>query len=88
MIEDTYLMDWAEELVDTIVTSICDVISKEGVNNPVSVVEREYKRLSPEKQFLLQYMVAVYWGEGHEVMYETLAKQNIVDVWDAMNFVP
>ncbi len=88
MIEDTYLTVWAEELVDTIVTSICDVISKEGANNPVTVVEREYEKLSPEKQFLLQYMVAVYWGEGHEVMYETLAKQNIVDVWDAMNFVP
>jgi len=41
MIEDTHLMVWAEELVDTIVASICDVISKEGVNNPVSVVERE-----------------------------------------------
>ncbi len=27
MIEDTYLTVWAEELVDTIVTSICDVIS-------------------------------------------------------------
>jgi len=88
MIEDTYLMDWAEELADTIVASICDVISKEGVNNPVSVVEREYEKLPPEKQFVLQYMVAVYWGDGHEVMYETLAKQNIVDVWDAMNFVP
>ena len=57
MIEDTHLMVWAEELADKIVASICDVISKEGVNNPVSVVEREYKRLSPEKQFLLQYMV-------------------------------
>ena len=42
MIEGTQLLVWAEELVDTIVTSICDVISKEGVNNPVSVVEREY----------------------------------------------
>ena len=88
MIEGTQLLVWAEELVDTIVTSICDVISKEGVNNPVSVVEREYKRLSPEKQFLLQYMVAVYWGEGYEGKYEALAKQNIVDVWDALNFVP
>jgi len=28
MIEDTHLMVWAGELVDTIVTSICDVISK------------------------------------------------------------
>ena len=88
MIEDTYLTVWAEELVDTIVTSICDVISKEGVNNPVSVVEREYKRLPPEKQFLLQYVVAVYWGDGVEEKYEALAKQNVLDVWDAMNFVP
>jgi len=60
MIEDTHLMVWAEELVDTIVASICDVISREGVNNPVTVVEREYEKLPPEKQFLMQYVVAVY----------------------------
>lgn len=88
MIEDTYLMDWAEELVDTIVASICDVISREGVNNPVTVVEREYEKLPPEKQFLMQYVVAAYWGEGVEEKYEALAKQNVLDVWDALNFVP
>lgn len=88
MIEDTHLMVWAEELADKIVASICDVISKEGVNNPVSIVEREYGKLPPEKQFLLQCVVAVYCGEGYEDRYEAIAKQNVVDVWDALNFVP
>ena len=88
MIEDTLLMDWAEGLVDTIVASICDVISKEGVNNPVFVVEREYGKLSPEKQFLLQYFVAVCCGEEYADEYEALAKQNVVDVWESLNFVP
>ena len=88
MIEDTHLMDWAEGLADTIVASICDVISKEGVNNPVSIVEREYGKLPPEKQFLLQFVVAVYCGEGYEDRYEAMAKQNVVDVWESLNFVP
>jgi len=88
MIEDTHLLDWAEGLVDEIVASICDVISKEGVNNPVSIVEREYEKLPSEKQFLLQFLVAVYCGEGYKDRYEAMAKQNVVDVWDALNFVP
>jgi len=88
MVEDTHLMNWAEGLVDTIVASICDVISKEGVNNPVSIVEREYGKLPQEKQFLLQYVIAVYCGEGYWESYEAMAKQNVVDVWDALCFVP
>ena len=86
--ENTYFFDWAEELVDKIVASICDVISKERGNDPDSIVEREYEKLPPEKQFLLQYFVAVCWGEKHEENCEALAKQNVVDVWSALNFVP
>ena len=86
--ENTYFFNWAEGLVDKIVASICDVISKEGGNDPISIVEREYKKLPPEKQFLLQYFVAVCWGEKLEDNCETLAKQNVVDVWSAFYFVP
>ncbi|PKP43150.1 MAG: hypothetical protein CVT93_00785 [Bacteroidetes bacterium HGW-Bacteroidetes-10] len=85
--ENTYFFDWAEELIDSIVTSICDAISKEGGNNPVLIVEGEYEKLSPEKKFLLQYFVALCWGEKHKGNYEALAKQNIVDVWSAINFI-
>lgn len=86
--ENTYFFNWAEGLVDKIVTSICEVISKEGGNDPISIVEREYEKLPPEKQFLLQYFAAVCWGEKLEGNYEALAKQNVVDVWSALYFVP
>ncbi len=86
--ENTYFFSWAEELVDKIVTSICDVISKEGGNDPVSIVEGEYEKLPPEKKFLLQYFAAVCWEEKHTDNYEALAKQNIVDVWSALNLNP
>lgn len=88
MVEDTYLFDWAEELVDKIAVSICDVISNEGGNDPVAIVEREYGKLSPEKQFLLEYQAASGWDEERKDVCVALAKQNIVDVWDALNFVP
>lgn len=88
MVEDTYLFDWAEELVDKIAVSICDVISNEGGNDPVAIVEREYGKLSPEKQFLLEYQAASGWEEERKDVCVALAKQNIVDVWDALNFVP
>ena len=88
MVEDTYLFDWAEELVDKIAISICDVISNEGGNDPVAIVEREYGKLSPEKQFLLEYQAASGWDEERKEVCVALAKQNIVDVWDALNFVP
>ncbi len=88
MVEDTYLFDWAEELVDKIAVSICDVISNEGGNDPVAIVEREYGKLSPEKQFLLEYQAASGWEEERKEVCVALAKQNIVDVWDALNFVP
>ena len=42
MVEDTYLFDWAEELVDKIAVSICDVISNEGGNDPVAIVSFEF----------------------------------------------
>ncbi|HOG19742.1 MAG TPA: hypothetical protein PLQ69_06090 [Paludibacter sp.] len=86
--EDIFLFDWAEELVDKIIASICEVISKEGSDNPVFIVEREYGKLPPEKQFLLQYLVAVCWLGKREDGYEALAKQNVVDVWFALNYVP
>lgn len=86
--ENAYFFDWAEELVDKIVTSICDVITEEGGNDPISIVEREYEKLPPEKRFLLQYFAAECWNEKQEDKYEALAKQNIVDVWSALNFVP
>ena len=86
--ENTYFFDWAEELVDKIVASICDVISKERGNDPISTVEREYEKLPPEKQFLLQYFVAACWSEKNNDNCEALAKQNVVDVWSALNFVP
>ena len=35
--ENTYFFDWAEELVDKIIISICNVITEEGGNNPISV---------------------------------------------------
>ena len=85
--ENTYFFDWAEELVDKIVASICDVITEEGGNDPISTVEREYGKLPPEKRFLLQYFAAVCWNEMHEEKYEALAKQNIVDVWYTFNYV-
>lgn len=88
MVEDTYLFDWAEELVDKIAVSICDVISNEGGNDPVAIVEREYGKLSPEKQFLLEYQAASGWGEERKDVCVALAKQNILEVWDALNFVP
>jgi hypothetical protein len=88
MVEDTYLFDWAEELVDKIAVSICDVISNEGGNDPVAIVEREYGKLSPEKQFLLEYQAASGWEEERKEVCVALAKQNIVEVWDALNFVP
>lgn len=88
MVEDTYLFDWAEELVDKIAVSICDVISNEGGNDPVAIVEREYGKLSPEKQFLLEYQAASGWEEERKDVCVALAKQNIVEVWDALNFVP
>lgn len=88
MVEDTYLFDWAEELVDGIAVSICDVISNEGGNDPVAIVEREYGKLSPEKQFLLEYQAASGWDEERKDVCVALAKQNIVEVWDALNFVP
>lgn len=84
--ENTYFFDWAEELVDKIVTSICDVIAEEGGNDPISTVEREYEKLPPEKRFLLQYFAAVCWNEKQEDKYEALAKQNIVDVWSTLIF--
>lgn len=86
--ENTYFFDWAEGLVDKIVTSICDVISKERENDPVSIVEREYEKLPPEKQFLLQYFAAICRSQKPDDNYEALAKQNIVDVWSALNFIP
>ena len=85
MIEDTYLTVWAEELVDTIVT-LSVMLFQERVNNPVSVVEREYSFLRKNNFSYNTWLPCT--GARHEVMYETLAKQNIVDVWDAMNFVP
>lgn len=85
--ENTYFFDWAEELIDSIVTSICDAISKEGGNNPDLIVEGEYEKLSPEKKFLLQYFAALCWGDKNKGNYEALAKQNIVDVWSAINFI-
>lgn len=88
MVEDTYLFDWAEELVDMIAISICDVISNEGGNDPVAIVEREYGKLSPEKQFLLEYQAASGWDEERKEVCVALAKQNILEVWDALNFVP
>lgn len=88
MVEDTYLFDWAEELVDKIAVSICDVISREGGNDPVAIVEREYGKLSPEKQFLLEYQAASGWDEERREVCVALAKQNILEVWDALNFVP
>ena len=86
--ENTYFFDWAEELVNKIVTTICDAISNEGGNNPMSIVEGEYEKLPPEKKFLLQYFAAVCWGEIQADNYEALAKQNIVDVWSALNLNP
>jgi len=84
--ENTYFFDWAEELVDKIVISICNVITEEG-GNPISIVEREYGKLTPEKRFLLEYFVALCWNEKQVDKYEALAKQNVVDVWSALNYV-
>jgi hypothetical protein len=92
MVEDTffetYLFDWAEELVDKIAISISEVISREGDNNPTAVATREYEKLTPEKQFLLEYHAAVYWEENRKDVCKGLAIRNIVDVWDSLNFVP
>ena len=85
--ENTYFYVWAEELVDKIVISICDAITDEGGNNPIVIVEREYEKLPPEKRFLLQYFAAVCWNEKQEDKFEALAKQNVVDVWSALNIV-
>ena len=87
MRENAYFFEWAEKLIDKIVISICDVITEEGGNDPVSIVDREYEKLPPEKRFLLQYFAAVCWNEKDEEKYEALAKQNVVDVWSALNFV-
>lgn len=86
--ENTYFFDWAEELIDSIVTSICDAISNERGNDLDLIVEGEYEKLPPEKKFLLQYFAAVCWGEIQADNYEALAKQNIVDVWSALNQNP
>lgn len=86
--EKMYFQDWAEELVDVIVISICHAISAEGGDDPVAFVEKEYGRLPSEQQFLLQFFIAEFRGDVREEEYEALAKQNIVDVWDALNFVP
>jgi hypothetical protein len=85
--ENTYFYVRAEELVDMIVISICDVITEEGGSDPISIVEREYGKLTPEKRLLLQYFTAICWDEKQEGKFEALAKQNIVDVWSALNFV-
>ena len=71
-----------------IATSISEVISKEGDNNPTAVAKREYEKLSPEQQFLLEYHAAVYWEEKEKEVCKGLAIRNIVDVWDSLNFVP
>lgn len=86
--ENTYFFNWAEKLVDTIVTSICEVISKEGGSNPVPIVEGEFEKLPLEKKFLLQYVAALCWGEKNGSNYEALAKQSILDVWLALNLKP
>lgn len=85
--ENTYFYLLAEKLVDKIVTSICEVITEEGSNNPISIVEREYNKLPPEERFILHYFAAVCWNEKQEGKLETLVKQNILDVWSALNFV-
>lgn len=85
--ENTYFFGWAEELVDKIVISICNIIAEEEGSNLISIVEREYKKLPSEKRFLLQYFVAECWDEKQEDKYEALVKQNIVDVWRILNFV-
>ena len=86
--ENTYFFNWAEELVSKSVITICDVITEERGNDRTSIVEREYDKLPPEKRFLLEYFAAVCWDEKRRDNYEALAKQNIVDVWCALNFVP
>ncbi len=86
--ENAYFFNWAEKLVDTIVTSICEVISKEGGSNPIPIVEGEFEKLSLEKKFLLQYFAALCWGEKNDYNFEALAKQNILDVWFALNIKP
>jgi len=91
MVEDTYfeiyLFDWAEELVDKIATSISEVISKEGNNNPTTVAKREYEKLTPEQQFLLEYHAAVYWEEKEKDVCKRLAIRNIVDVWESLSII-
>jgi len=84
---DDFLYDWAEELVDEIVLSICCVIVGEGRKDPAACVEREYGTLSEEQKFVLQYFVAACHGLECEDGYEALAKQNIVDVWEAVIFL-
>lgn len=56
MIEDTYLDDWVEELVDKIAHSICEIISNERVSDPAVIVEREYNKLPAEKNFCWNIM--------------------------------
>lgn len=82
------LFDWAEELVESIIASICEVISKEGGKDVTSIVEREYEKLPVEKQFILQYFVAECWSGLHDETYEELVKQNIEDVWSTLNYKP
>lgn len=82
------LFDWAEELVENIIASICEVISKEGGKDVTSIVEREYEKLPVEKQFILQYFVAECWSGLHDETYEELVKQNIEDVWCTLNYKP
>jgi len=37
---------------------------------------------------LLEYQAASGWEEERKEVCVALAKQNIVEVWDALNFVP
>lgn len=87
MCEDDFLYDWAEELVDDIVLSICCAVVGEGRRDPAACVDREYETLSEEQKFVLQYFVAACLGSEREDGYEKLAKQNVVDVWEAVSFL-
>lgn len=80
MVEDTYLDDWAE-LVDKIVQSLCKIISTEGGNDPISIVEREYGKLSTEQQFLLEYLDASYWDEDRKGKCVALAEYQLRIEW-------
>lgn len=86
MIEDTYFVDWVEDLIDGVVSPICEVISNEGQTDPVKIVDREYEKLEPEKQFVLLFFIAIYRDVWCQKKCKTLAKQNILEVWNALNF--